>query len=92
MLLFSCSIVANSATPWTVAHQARWSMGIFWARILEWVTISFPRDFTCNLEFNLSHINALSADHYYLFYCEDVEVQRMKNLAYGHVSKLGEVN
>ena len=76
MLLFSCSIVSDSVTLWPAACQAPLSMGIFWARILEWVTISFPGDFTCNLEFNLSHINALSTDHYYLFYCEDVEVQR----------------
>ena len=28
-------------TPWTVARQAPLSMGIFQARILEWVAISF---------------------------------------------------
>ena len=27
------------ATPWTVAHQAPLSMGIFQARILEWVAM-----------------------------------------------------
>ena len=26
-VLFSCSVVSNSATPWTVAHQAPLSMG-----------------------------------------------------------------
>ena len=31
------------AMPWTVAHQALLSTGIFQARILEWVDISFPR-------------------------------------------------
>ena len=40
------------ATPWTVAYEAPLSMGIFQARILEWVAISFsrrssrPRDWT----------------------------------------------
>ena len=29
------------ATPWTVAHQAPSVHGIFQARILEWVAISF---------------------------------------------------
>ena len=78
MVLFSCSVLPDSVTLWTVARQAPLSMEIFWARMLEWVTISFLRDFTCNLEFNLSHINALSTAHYYLFYCKDVEVQRSK--------------
>ena len=31
------------ATPWTVAHQAPLSMGIFQARILEWTAISSSR-------------------------------------------------
>ena len=31
------SVVSNSVTLWTVAHQAPLSMGIFQARILEWV-------------------------------------------------------
>ena len=41
------------ATPWTVARQAPLVHGIFQARILEWVAISFsrgssqPRDQTC---------------------------------------------
>ena len=30
------------ATPWTVAHQASLSSGIFQTRILEWVAISSP--------------------------------------------------
>ena len=40
------------ATPWTVAHQAPLSKGIFQERILEWVAISYsrgssqPRDLT----------------------------------------------
>ena len=31
------------AIPWTVAHQARLSMGFSQARMLEWVAISFSR-------------------------------------------------
>ena len=44
------SRVGLFATPWTVAHQAPLSRGIFQARILEWVAIPFssgssrPRD------------------------------------------------
>ena len=40
------------ATPWTVAHEAPLSMGILWARILDWVAMpssrgsSQPRDQT----------------------------------------------
>ena len=34
------SVVSDSETPWTVAHQAH---GISQARILEWVAISFSR-------------------------------------------------
>ena len=33
-----CSVVSDSETPWTVAHQAH---GISQARIVEWVAISF---------------------------------------------------
>ena len=48
----SPSVVSDSATPWTVAHQAPLSMGILQARILEWVArpssrgSSLPRDQT----------------------------------------------
>ena len=47
------SVVSNSATPWTAAHQAPLSVGFFQARVLEWVAISYsrgsswPRDGTC---------------------------------------------
>ena len=37
------SLVFDSATPWTVAHQAPLSMEILQARVLEWVAISFSR-------------------------------------------------
>ena len=40
----SLSCVRLFATPWTVAHQAPWSMGILQARILEWVAIPSPGD------------------------------------------------
>ena len=33
----SCSVVSDSAAPWTIAHQAPLSLGILQARILEWV-------------------------------------------------------
>ena len=48
----SLSVVSDSLTSWTVAHQAPLSMGIFQARILEWVAMpssrgsSRPRDLT----------------------------------------------
>ena len=38
------SVVSDSATLWTVTHQASLSMEIFWARILEWVAISSSKD------------------------------------------------
>ena len=40
------SVVSDSVTPWTVAHQAPLSMGFsrfFQTRILEWVAISYLR-------------------------------------------------
>ena len=39
-----CSIVSDSVTPWTIAHQAPLSMGILQARILEWVARPTPGD------------------------------------------------
>ena len=39
----SCSVLSESVTPWTVAHQAPLSHGILQARILEWVAIPFSR-------------------------------------------------
>ena len=41
--VLSCSVVSNSATPWTVAHQAPLSVGILQARILEWVAMPSSR-------------------------------------------------
>ena len=38
------SVISDSATPWTVAHQAPLSMGILQARILEWVACPSPGD------------------------------------------------
>ena len=35
-------VVSDTATPWTVAHQAP-VLGILQARILEWVAVSFSR-------------------------------------------------
>ena len=48
--VLSCSVMSNSATLWTAAHQAPLSMRILQARILEWVAMpssrrsSQPRD------------------------------------------------
>ena len=47
-----CSVMSASLPPWIVAYQAPLSMGIFQAKILEWVAIfslwgsSQPRDQT----------------------------------------------
>ena len=37
--LLSCSVVSDSATPWSVTCQAPLSMGTLQARILEWVAM-----------------------------------------------------
>ena len=42
--VLSHSVVSYSATPWTEACQAPLSMGIFQARILEWVAYPYPGD------------------------------------------------
>ena len=44
--VLSRSVMSNSVTPWTVAHQAPLSMGILQARILEWVAIPSSRGFS----------------------------------------------
>ena len=49
----SFSRVRLFATPWTVAHQAPSIHGIFYARVLEWVAISFSRGFFLTRESNL---------------------------------------
>ena len=55
--MLSYSVVPDSATPWTIASQALWSIGILQARLLEWVAMpssrgsSRPRDWT-----QVSHI------------------------------------
>ena len=41
--VLSCSVVSDSATPWTVARQDPLSVGILLARIPEWVAISYSR-------------------------------------------------
>ena len=45
--VFSHSVLSDSATPWTTAHQAPLSMGFSLAKILEWVAISSSRDQNC---------------------------------------------
>ena len=39
----SHSVVSDTATPWTIAHQAPLSVGILQARILDYVAIPFSR-------------------------------------------------
>ena len=46
--------------PWTVVCQASLSMGIFQARILEWITISFSKRIFLTKELNL-HLLQVSA-------------------------------
>ena len=41
--VLSCSILSDSATPCTRAHQVHLSMGILQARILEWVAMLSSR-------------------------------------------------
>ena len=43
MCVLSCSVVSNSATPWTVARKVPLSVRLSLARILEWVAISFSK-------------------------------------------------
>ena len=40
---WSRSVLSDSVIPWTVVYQASLTMGIFQARVLEWVAISFSR-------------------------------------------------
>ena len=40
--VLSCPVVWLFVTLWTAAHQAPLSMGILWARILEWVAYPSP--------------------------------------------------
>ena len=39
----SHSVMTDSVTPWTVAHQAPLSVGIVQTVIPEWVAVSFSR-------------------------------------------------
>ena len=43
IIVHTCSVVSDSVTPWTVAHQAPLSTGILQAKILKWVAISYSR-------------------------------------------------
>ena len=43
LLLSLISRVRLCVTPWTAAYQAHPSMGIFQARVLEWVAIAFSQ-------------------------------------------------
>ena len=39
-----CSVMSDSATPWTVASHSPSVHGILQARILDWVAFPYPRD------------------------------------------------
>ena len=43
MCVLRCSVMSNSVTPRTVAHQSPLSMGILQARILEWIAMPSSR-------------------------------------------------
>ena len=43
LAVLSRSVVSNSATPWTVAHQAPLPVGILQARTLEWAAMLSSR-------------------------------------------------
>ena len=42
-VVLSRSVMSDSATPWTVTHQAPLSMRFLQARILEWIAMLFSR-------------------------------------------------
>ena len=42
--MLSHSVMSDSETPWTIAHQAPLSMGIFQARIMGWVAMPSSRE------------------------------------------------
>ena len=45
LCMLSCSVVSNSVTPWTVAHQAPLSMGFL--RQEYWSGLLFPSPINC---------------------------------------------
>ena len=47
--VLSHSLVSDSATPWTVTHQAPLSMGILQERILECVAVSYILYTICSM-------------------------------------------
>ena len=72
------------ATPWTVAHQAPPNYGIFQARILAWVAISFFRGSSwLRNRTNVSCISSIGShvlyqlshqgSHLYIWLCERIE-------------------
>ena len=52
--------VLLSVTPWTVAYQAPLSLGIFQARVLEWVAMPYSRE--SSQPWNQTHVPTLQAD------------------------------
>ena len=45
VVLHECSVVSDSATPWTVARQAPLSMRISWQESWNWLPFPSPGDF-----------------------------------------------
>ena len=60
--VLSHSVVSDSVTPWTVAHQAPLSMGILQARILEWVAYPFSRGSSQPRNPDLLQVDSLPAE------------------------------
>ena len=67
----ACSVMSKSMTPWAVAHQAPLFMGIFQARIQEWVAISFSK--------GLSQLNTGSNLCLLLWQAESLPLHRLGN-------------
>ena len=64
-LLFSCSVMSDSATPWTVAHQAPLSFSISWS-LLELISIESvmpPSPLALNLCQHQSFIQWVGSSH-----------------------------
>ena len=78
-LLCVLSPVRLCVTPWTVARQAPLSMGLFQARVLEWVAISFSRG--CSPSRDLTCVSCISRiSRQILYHCATWEGQNASYL------------
>ena len=76
--VFSSSVMSNSATPWTVALPDSSVHGIFQARILEWVAVSYSRG-----SFRPRHwtwVSCTSRILYLILYCTDAPGKRINHI------------